>query len=103
MTAELPRHPALADEAPCDRCRMFRTCAAERLACQAFGLYVLGKRWASASRFPTARRFARIYATDAEDEEAIKRMRAKHQQTMSARGTHPGRKTQHAEVACQHS
>ncbi len=103
MTAELPRHPALAAASPCDRCRMAPTCATERLACRQFGLYVLGKRWADGPRFPTARRFARIYATDAEDEDAIQRMRAKHQQTMSVRGTHPGRKTQHAEVACQHS
>lgn len=101
MTAELPRLPALAAASPCDGCQLAAMCARDLLACRQFGLFVLGKRWADGPRFPTARRFAKIYATDGDDDDAIVRMREQHRKTMRLRGTRPGRRSsREVEATC---
>lgn len=93
MTLELPRHPALDDETPCDRCPNFARCARELLACSAFSQFVNGRRWRNATRLPSAERYASIYNSGrVRDEDELVEFRTRVRRTHGERGTKPGRK-----------
>lgn len=93
MTLELPRHPVLADETPCDRCANFNKCATQLLACSAFSMFINGRRWRNATPLPSAEQFAAIYNSGrARDEDELTEFRNRVRKTHSVRGTRPGRK-----------
>jgi hypothetical protein len=56
----------VAEPGPCDDgCRFRERCGANRLACQAFGMYVSGQgrpRWQAAPRTPSRGRFEALFA-----------------------------------------
>jgi hypothetical protein len=59
--AELPSNSA----APCDECRHAARCKADRLACDAFAVYLAGGsevRWRFAPRAPTRARYESLPA-----------------------------------------
>lgn len=52
-----------AEGAPCDDCRFARRCAEEKLACEAFAMFVAragAKRWRAAPRAPTRARYEAV-------------------------------------------
>jgi hypothetical protein len=51
------------DELPCDLCPLRARCRIERLACEAFEVYLAhgGRRWRSAAREPSAEIYARVF------------------------------------------
>lgn len=54
----------LLEPSPCESCRLARRCGAERLACEAFGMFAAGEgapRWQAAPRAPTRARWEAIY------------------------------------------
>jgi len=54
-------YDVLNEDLPCDGCYHEQTCADNKLACHAFGLYVVnGRAHKSAPRKPTRRTYARI-------------------------------------------
>ena len=53
---------------PCDHCRYREKCAGERLACEAFSMYIHGTRqvrWQAAPRAPTRARYLALRLDDA--------------------------------------
>jgi hypothetical protein len=93
MTLDITRHPALADESPCDKCSSFARCAAQLLACSAFSMYINGRRWRNATRLPSAEGFAAIYASDRmRNEDVLVQFRIRLRKSRAERGTKPGRK-----------
>jgi hypothetical protein len=59
-----PSRAALWAPAPCDRCRFRERCAADRLACDAFAVFMTGGeewRWSLAPRVPTRARYAVLF------------------------------------------
>ena len=102
MTLDLPRHPVLGEETPCDRCTHFGKCATELLACSAFLKFVNGGRWRAAAREPSAEQFAAIYNSGrSRDDDALAELRGRMRRTRDARGTRIGRKRRTMEAACQ--
>ncbi len=52
------------EPAPCQGCRFAERCGAQRLACDAYALFMAGaaeRRWCMAPRAPTAARFAALF------------------------------------------
>jgi len=52
--------PQTCEASPCDDCRYRQKCAGERLACEAFSMYIHGTRqvrWRAAPRAPTRARY----------------------------------------------
>lgn len=101
MTLELPRHPALDDETPCDRCPNFNRCAAQLLACAAFSAFTNGRRWRNATRLPSAEQYQAIYnSSRVRDEDVLVEFRTRLRRTRAERGTRPGRKPHVMEATC---
>ena len=56
-------HPLL-EEGPCDDCRHAARCATQHLACDAFAVWVAGRRsiyWQTAARQPMRERYAAVF------------------------------------------
>jgi hypothetical protein len=58
-----PDSRLMLEPAPCDRCWHVERCKAERLACQAFSMFMAGEnpmRWGVVNRTPTRERYSAL-------------------------------------------
>jgi len=64
-TAELDLWSMIAEPCPCDGCPLRQQCAAQRMACERYALFVYGRapeQWRLATASPTKARFEALFS-----------------------------------------